>query len=185
MKRIITLFFALSIFCISMPLNANADVAGLTLCSESPAFQKRLSNSVKKLEGRLAKYEPNTPPALALEQQISKTKNRFDRYGKAGLLCGNDGLPHLIADGRWSHAGEFVLPGLMFLYTTGWIGWTGRSYLKATRTAKNPTEKEIIIDVPLASQFMLSGFIWPFAAWQEFSSGNLLAPADEITVSPR
>ena len=74
---------------------------------------------------------------------------------------------------------------MMFLYITGWIGWTGRSYLQATKASKKPTEKEIIIDVPLASQFMLSGFIWPFAAWQEFSSGKLLAPADEITVSPR
>lgn len=73
----------------------------------------------------------------------------------------------------------------MFLYTTGWIGWVGRSYLKASRTTSKPTEKEIIIDVPLALQFMLSGFLWPFAAWQEFSSGNLLASADEITVSPR
>lgn len=74
---------------------------------------------------------------------------------------------------------------MMFLYITGWIGWTGRSYLQSTRNAAKPTEKEIIIDVPLATQFMLSGFVWPFAAWQEFSSGKLLAPADEITVSPR
>nr|QUE28741.1 PsaF [Porphyropsis coccinea] len=185
MKKFITLVFTLSIFCISIPFNAHADVAGLSLCKESPAFQKRLGNSVKKLEGRLAKYEANTPPALALEQQINKTKTRFDRYGKSGLLCGSDGLPQLIADGRWSHAGEFVLPGLMFLYITGWIGWTGRSYLKSTKTAKKPTEKEIIIDVPLATQFMLSGFVWPFAAWQEFSSGNLIANADEITISPR
>ena len=28
---------------------------------------------------------------------------------KQGLLCGAEGLPHLIADGRASHAGEFVL----------------------------------------------------------------------------
>jgi len=28
-----------------------------------------------------------------------------------GLLCGTDGYPHLIVDGRWSHAGEFVSPG--------------------------------------------------------------------------
>nr|YP_010336892.1 photosystem I subunit III [Madagascaria erythrocladioides]UNJ16477.1 photosystem I subunit III [Madagascaria erythrocladioides] len=184
MKKFITLLAALSVFCLSVPLNVNADVAGLS-CKDSAAFQKRLDNSVKKLEGRLKKYEANTPPALALEQQINKTKNRFDRYSKSTVLCGTDGLPHLIADGRWSHAGEFVLPGLMFLYTTGWIGWVGRSYLKASRADSKPTEKEIIIDVPLAVQFMLSGFLWPFAAWQEFSSGNLLASADEITVSPR
>ena len=73
----------------------------------------------------------------------------------------------------------------MFLYITGWIGWTGRSYLKATRTAKKPTEKEIIIDVPLALKFSASGFTWPLAAWQEFTSGNLIESQENITVSPR
>ena len=27
--------------------------------------------------------------------------------------CGEDGLPRLIVDG-WSHAGDFVYPGIMF-----------------------------------------------------------------------
>jgi photosystem I subunit 3 len=43
-----------------------------------------------------------------------------------------DGLPHLIADGRWSHAAEFILPGFGFIYITGWIGWVGRKYIRAT-----------------------------------------------------
>nr|ASK39707.1 photosystem I subunit III [Rhodochaete parvula] len=184
MKKFIILLITFSILGIYISPTANADVAGLS-CKESAAFQKRLNNSVKKLESRLKKYEANTPPALALEKQIAKTESRFARYGKSNVLCGTDGLPNLIADGRWSHAGEFVLPGMMFLYTTGWIGWVGRSYLKAIRESDKPMEKEIIIDVPLALQFMLSGFIWPFAAWQEFSSGNLLAPASDITISPR
>jgi hypothetical protein len=25
--------------------------------------------------------------------------------------CGEDGLPHLIVDGRWSHAGDLSIPG--------------------------------------------------------------------------
>nr|YP_009402630.1 photosystem I subunit III [Compsopogon caeruleus]ARX95988.1 photosystem I subunit III [Compsopogon caeruleus] len=91
----------------------------------------------------------------------------------------------LIADGRWSHAGEFILPSLLFLYITGWIGWVGRSYLIAIKQDNKPTEKEIIIDVPLAFQFMVSGFLWPFAALQELTSNKLLAKSDEITVSPR
>jgi photosystem I subunit 3 len=46
-------------------------------------------------------------------------------------------------------------------------------------------EKEIIIDVPLALKFSASGFTWPLAAWQEFTSGKLLADNSDITVSPR
>ena len=100
---------------ITLPMSANADVAGLVPCKSSKEFAKRLDGSVKKLEARLSKYEVGTPPALALEKQIEKTKGRFAQYGDAGLLCGTDGLPHLITDGRWSHAGEFVIPGIFFL----------------------------------------------------------------------
>nr|YP_010728878.1 photosystem I subunit III [Lithothamnion corallioides]WEA77018.1 photosystem I subunit III [Lithothamnion corallioides] len=160
-------------------------MAGLQPCKDSPAFTKRLNNSIKKLEARLSKYEPSTPPFLALQKQIDKTKIRFDRYGKAGLLCGTDGLPHLITDGRWNHAGEFIFPGLLFIYITGWIGWVGRGYLQAISETSKPVQKEIIIDVPLALKFSASGFTWPLAAWQEFTSGKLLASSDDITVSPR
>lgn len=169
----------------SLPLATFADVAGLTKCSESAPFNKRLEASVKKLEGRVKKYEVNSPPALALEQQITRTKQRFGRYSNSELLCGKDGLPHLITDGRWDHAVEFMIPGMMFLYITGWIGWVGRSYLNTVSSSSNPTEKEIIIDVPLALKTMSSGFIWPVSAWQEFTSGNFLASDSEITVSPR
>jgi len=100
-------------------------------------------------------------------------------------LCGTDGLPHLIADGRWSHAAEFMLPGFGFLYISGWIGWVGRKYLRAVSTTKNPTESEIIINVPLALKIMTTGYIWPISAWQEYVSNDLVAPTDEVTVSPR
>lgn len=169
----------------SLPLVTFADVAGLTKCSESSPFNKRLDASVKKLEGRVKKYEAGSPPALALEQQIARTKQRFNRYSNSELLCGKDGLPHLITDGRWDHAVEFMIPGMMFLYITGWIGWVGRRYLNTISSSSNPTEKEIIIDVPLALKIMSSGFIWPVSAWQEFMSGNFLASDSEITVSPR
>lgn len=169
----------------SLPLVTFADVAGLTKCSDSSPFKKRLDASVKKLEVRVQKYEAGSPPALALEQQINRTKQRFDRYSNSQLLCGKDGLPHLITDGRWNHAVEFMIPGMMFLYITGWIGWVGRSYLNTVGQSSNPTEKEIIIDVPLAFKIMSSGFIWPFSAWQEFTSGKFLASDSEITVSPR
>ena len=164
----------------------SANAAGILVdCAESPGFTKRLNASVKKLESRLAKYEPGTPPALALQSQIDQTKDRFKRYADSDLMCGADGLPHLIASGDWKHAGEFMIPGIGFLYTTGWIGWAGRKYVNTVATSSNPTEKEIIIDVPLALKIMLSGYLWPVASWQEFVAGDFVAEPEDITVSPR
>jgi photosystem I subunit 3 len=177
--------FFFFIFLFLLPTQAFAEIGGLTKCSESLSFQKRLNTSVKKLEQRFNKYEANSAPALALKQQIERTKARFEKYSRSELLCGKDGLPHLIADGRWSHAAEFILPGFGFIYISGWIGWVGRKYIRSVSTAKNPAENEIIINVPLALKIMTTGFIWPFSAWQELISGNLLAPKDKITVSPR
>lgn len=185
MKRfnLITLIFlALLTF---TPDQAYAEIGGLTKCSESPAFNKRLNSSVKKLEQRLSTYQADTPPALALKQQIDRTKARFDKYGRSDLLCGTDGLPHLVADGRWSHAAEFIIPGFGFIYISGWIGWVGRKYLRSVSTTKNPAESEIIINVPLALKIMTTGYIWPISAWQELISGDLIVSKDEITVSPR
>ena len=178
------LTFVLSILLLN-PLIAKADVGGLTKCSDSPAFEKRRKGSVKKLEQRMNNYEAGSPSALALQQQIDRTNSRFEKYSRSNLLCGTDGLPHLIADGRWTHASEFILPGFGFLYISGWIGWVGRKYLRAVSTTKNPTENEIIINVPLALKIMTTGYIWPISAWQELVSGNLVAPKDDITVSPR
>jgi photosystem I subunit 3 len=185
MKRfnlIALLFLALLAF---TPDQAFADIGGLTKCSESPAFAKRAKTSVKKLEQRITKYEADSPPALALQQQIERTQARFDKYSRSDLLCGTDGLPHLVADGRWSHAAEFIIPGFGFIYISGWIGWVGRKYVRAVSTTKNPAESEIIINVPLALKIMTTGYIWPISAWQELISGDLVAPKDEITVSPR
>ena len=185
MKKFIIWFF-LVIMCIqSIPNLAKAEVAGLIPCSESSVFNKRLQNTVKKLELKKKKYDASSAPYLAIEKQIQKTQIRFNNYRKANLLCGSDGLPHLITDGRWTHAGDFIFPGLLFLYITGWIGWVGRGYLLAVSDTKKPAEKEIILDIPLAIKFMSSGFTWPLAAWQEFSSGKLLTPDDKISISPR
>ena len=185
MKRlnlIALLFLALLAF---TPNQAVADIGGLTKCSESPTFTKRLNATVKKLEQRASQYEADSPPALALKQQIERTQARFDKYSRSELLCGVDGLPHLIADGRWSHAAEFIIPGLGFLYISGWIGWVGRKYVRAVSTTKNPAESEVIINVPLALKIMTTGYIWPISAWQELISGELIAPDNEVTVSPR
>jgi photosystem I subunit 3 len=171
-KNWISILLVLNLFI--LPTTAKADVAGLKPCKDSKEFQRRLDQSVKKLEARVKKYDVGSPPALALQKQIEKTQNRFDRYGKAGLLCGTDGLPHLITDGRWNHSGEFVIPGIFFIYIAGWIGWVGRSYVQWARTSDKPTEKEIIIDVPVALNIMLSSYLWPRAAWDEFISGEFV-----------
>lgn len=139
---------------------AHADVAGLTPCSESPRFQQRAAAAA-------------TPQAKA----------RFEMYSQAE--CGTDGLPHLIVDGRWSHAGDFMIPGIAFLYVAGCIGWAGRVYLQAIRGSKDATMREIQIDVPLALKSTIAAATWPLAAFSEFTSGKLLESDSKVTVSPR
>ena len=164
---------------------ANADFKNLTPCKDSPAFQKRLSSSVKKLENRLKLYAPESKEAGYLNTEIAATKNRFERYGNSNLLCGKEGLPRIIATGQWDRANEFVIPGILFLYITGWIGWVGRKYLRYASTTENSFENEIIINVPVALTIMNSGFLWPVEAWKEFTSGDLLASEEDVTKSPR
>ncbi|XP_078433728.1 photosystem I reaction center subunit III, chloroplastic-like [Wolffia australiana] len=174
--KAVTAAVALSAVLLSAPVGpAAADIAGLTPCKESKAFAKREKQALKKLEVSLKKYDPESAPALAIKATMERTKKRFDNYGKFGLLCGADGLPHLIVSGDQRHWGEFVTPGLLFLYIAGWIGWVGRSYLIAIRGEKKPTQKEIIIDVPLASRLVFRGFIWPVAAYRELLNGELVA----------
>ena len=64
---------------------AHADIGGLTPCAENARFQQRAGTAT-----------------------TTQAKRRFEMYSKA--LCGADGLPHLIVDGRWSHAGDFMIP---------------------------------------------------------------------------
>jgi photosystem I subunit 3 len=139
---------------------AKADVGGLTPCSESARFQQR-----------------------AAAAKTDQAKARFDMYSQA--LCGTDGLPHLIVDGRWSHAGDFIIPGIAFLYIAGTIGWAGRSYIQAVRKDKDANMKEIQIDLALAFKSTLGAASWPLAAFKEFTSGQLVESDSKVTVSPR
>jgi photosystem I subunit 3 len=164
MRRLLALIFAVSLW-FSFVTAASADVAGLVPCKESKAFQQRAKD---------AKDTVGDPKS---------GESRFDRY--SNFLCGPEGLPHLVPDGSLSHADEFIIPGLIFLYIAGWIGWVGRAYLISVRKEKEPEMREIIIDVPRALGFMLSGFTWPLAAIKELLSGELTAKEEEIPVSPR
>ena len=159
--------------------------AGLTPCKTSKAFAKREKAEIKALKKRLKKYDSESAPALALNATIEKTKTRFANYGEAGLLCGKDGLPHLIVDGNTEHLGEFAVPGLGFLYVAGWIGYAGRSYVQMNKDTAKPTQGEIIIDVPAALGVMFQAGAWPLLAGLELKNGTLTAPESEITVSPR
>ena len=160
MGRIFALVLALCLWFGFTPTASADSYANLTPCGENQAFVAR-----------------------AKAATTDQAKARFERYSQ--VLCGEDGLPHLITDGNLAHAGEFLIPSILFLYIAGWIGWAGRSYLKAIRKGSNPEEKEIIIDLALALQSSLGGALWPLAALQEASSGEMFAKDDEITVSPR
>ena len=178
---IILPFFILNIHIQEVKAYFNA----LTLCKDSPAFTKRLNSEVKKLDNRLKLYTPESKESKFLLQEIESTKLRFERYGNSNLLCGKEGLPRIIATGQWDRANEFVIPGVLFLYITGWIGWVGRKYLRYASTTDNAFENEIIINVPVASKISISGFLWPVEAWKELTTGDLLASDDDVTVSPR
>jgi photosystem I subunit 3 len=144
---------------------AQADLSQLTPCSESAAYQAK------------AKSFRNTT------SDPQSGQKRAERYAEA--LCGEEGYPHLIVDGRLERAGDFLIPAVLFLYIAGWIGWVGRAYLIAIREEKDTEMREIIIDVPLAINKMLFGFLWPLQALQEFTSGQLTVKDAEIPISPR
>ncbi|CAL8467058.1 g6594 [Coccomyxa elongata] len=168
---------------------AHADISGLTPCSESKGFAKRQKNEIKALSKRLSKYEEGSAPALALKATIERTEKRFANYASSGLLCGTDGLPHLISDPglalRFGHAGETLIPTVGFLYIAGWIGTVGRDYLIAAKAEQKPRDKEIIIDVPLALKLSFQGAGWPFRVIRELQKGTLVEQDSNITVSPR
>ncbi|KAF3887778.1 MULTISPECIES: Photosystem I reaction center subunit III [Nostocales] len=140
--------------------------AGLVPCKESPAFLERVDSA------RATNFDP------------ASGEKRFERYSQA--LCGPEGLPHLIVDGRLDRAGDFLIPSILFLYIAGWIGWVGRTYLQKNKAEGGDVEwREVKIEVPKALPIMLSGFTWPVAALQEFLSGQLTAKDEEIPISPR
>ena len=131
--------------------------SALTKCSDNARFQERAS-----------------------EAKTSKDIARFERYSKAS--CGDDGLPHLLIGPpiepfgallNRGHEGDLLIPGVMFIYIAGIIGWSGREYLNYAKTQKNPAEHEIIIDTAVAWQCIKKGAAWPLHANREGKNGNL------------
>lgn len=164
MRRLLALVLVFGIW-FSFAPPAKAQQANLVRCSESPEFLQRAKNA------RNTTGDPNSG------------EKRFERYAQA--MCGPEGLPHLIVDGRLDRIGDFTIPGILFLYIAGWIGWVGRAYLQAVKKQGDSEMKELMIEVPLAVPIMLSGFTWPIAAVKEFLSGELTAKDEDIPISPR
>ena len=76
MKHLFLSLFILSLI-FGTPSNVFADTSA---CSDSSTFQCRLDSSVARLTARLTNYEKGTPAYLALQDQIDRTKLRFDKY---------------------------------------------------------------------------------------------------------
>jgi len=159
MKRIFSLIAVIFLWLSVVP-TALAKNTTLVPCAESPAFIERVQNAADSYY--------TTKPLKAYSQ----------------LLCGADGLPHLVLD-RFSLALDVLTPIVIFLYIAGWIGWTGRSYLRAIQKFSSPEEKELFIDMPLFIKSMILAFMWPVSAVQEFRSGDLVAKDEEIPISIR
>lgn len=149
--------------------STNFQASGLTLCSENARFQERSR-------------------AATTDQAIA----RFERYSKAS--CGDDGLPHLIiaptiepfgALANRGHEGDLLIPGHIFLYVAGIIGWSGREYLKAIRGSKDAADREIFFDPDVLRDSLFKGAQWPLMADKEGKSGELRESDDKIYVSPR
>ena len=65
--------FSLMLFSFN-PQSVKAEFSNLVPCKDSPAFQKRLTTEVKKLENRLKFYTPESKESNFLIQEIEHTK---------------------------------------------------------------------------------------------------------------
>lgn len=165
MRKLFALILAIALWVNFAPVASADEVAGLVPCNQSQAFLQRAKDA------RPTNFDP------------ASGKNRFERYAQE--LCGPEGLPHLVVDGRLNHAGDFLIPSILFLYIAGWIGWSGRAYLNSNRKEGKMEEAEIIIDVPRALPIVIGGLAWPLLSIKEFLSGELTNKEEEIPVSPR
>jgi photosystem I subunit 3 len=111
-----------------------------------------------------------------LKKEIVQTELRFSKSSKQGLLCDSDGRP--------SHAGEFVY-GVSNIYISGYIGWSGRSYLQDTKITDQPNNSDTLTDVPVVLGMISVSCLWSFAAWKELVSRDLLLSGQEVIVSTR
>lgn len=72
MKNWISILLILNLFI--LPTTAKADVAGLKPCKDSKEFQRRLDQSVKKLESRVKNTMPVAHLHLHYKNKLKKRK---------------------------------------------------------------------------------------------------------------
>lgn len=158
MKKILPIILTIVLFLAAAPI-AEADGI-LVQCKDSPAYQERVASYPNN-------YYFNEP----------------DRAYGEYLTCGEDGLPHLVISFR--NSVDIAIAFSLFFYITGFIGWSGRSYLRAISQQKSQEQSEIFINLPVAIQALVKGLLWPLLAVKELLSGELTAKDNEISVSPR
>jgi len=159
MKKLLPLILAIVLW-FAAPNTANADGI-LVKCKDSSAYQERVADY------------PNN-------YYFNKPDRAYGEY----LTCGeDDGLPHLVISLR--NSVDIAIAFSLFFYITGFIGWSGRSYLRAISNQKSQAESEIFINLPIAIMAMSKGLLWPLLAVKETLSGELTADKNEISVSPR
>jgi len=101
------------------------------------------------------------------------------------LSCGTNGLPRSDSfDGRFSHAGDFLIPGLLFLYIAGTIGWGRPRLLMAIRqVARMPPCVKSRSTLPWRKS-TLAAAVWPLAAFNESSVGKMMKPDSKVDRLP-
>jgi photosystem I subunit 3 len=151
------------------PLVQAEDLGGTVPCATSEAFAKVKSDRLTAFKDEIAKLAPGTE---FYNQRVAKQKEWEFRYGlmERNAQCDKGtGYPHLIVDGRLSHAGDFLIPSVLFLWIAGALGWAGRDYLMKTGKA----EDEIMIDFSKAVPSWVLGLLWPLQAIPQLISGSI------------
>ena len=81
--------------------------------ADASSLQTPAWDMIFKSDLCVMQYDADSAPAQALNATIARTERRFATYAKQGLLCGTDGLPHLISDPglaiRYGHTGETLV----------------------------------------------------------------------------
>ncbi|NMF86524.1 Photosystem I reaction center subunit III [Nodosilinea sp. P-1105] len=160
MKTLLGILLMIAIWLSCIPEARAMGDTHLVPCQDSAAFITRMENA---------------PEGYYFDQP-------YQAYAD-NLLCGDDGLPHLQL--RFDRAIDIAIPFGIFFYFAGFVGWSGRSYLIASKRRSKPEETEIFIDIPLAIQSFAKGLLWPLLAFKELSTGQLTAKDSELSVSPR
>jgi len=152
--------------------------AYLNMCKDNKKYHKRFKDQLYKIQKKQKGFPDGTSVFVRLQQQVDMLKLKEEVLGNR--YCGlKDGFPRTIATGETDVRGSAVWPAAAFLYTAGWIGWSGRTYLMRT----NSIDKELNIDVPLALTCMASGFSWPVQATQSVTSGDFAVPGNMVRES--